>query len=67
MQLCDRTWKHLDYPDPLLTQEIPNLDDAALICDVGVDGKVGIHKPHLVLKALCHSLDHVLQNQPIEY
>lgn len=67
MQLCDHTWKHLDYPDALLTQEVPNLNDAALVCDVGVDGKMGIHKPHLVLKALCHSLNHVLQNQPMEY
>ena len=55
------TWKHLDYSDPLLTKEISDLNVGAIICDVGVDGEMGIYKPHLVLKAFGHTLDHVLQ------
>ena len=55
------TWKHVDDPDTLLAQEIPDLNACAFLSDVGIDGEMGVYKPHLVFKALCHTLDHVLQ------
>ena len=55
------TWKHLYYPDTLLAQEIPDLNYCAIFRDVCIDGEVSIHKPHLVLKTLGDTLDHVLQ------
>ena len=54
-------WKHLDNARPFLAQEVSDLYPCALVLNGGVDGEVGIHQPHLVLKAACHPLDEVLR------
>ena len=56
------TLKELDTADLLLAQEVANFDNLLAIdlCVGHVDGKVGIAEAHLVLVALGHTSDHVL-------
>lgn len=51
---------HVDTADDTLAQEVTDLDERAALADGGVDRKVSVHKSHLVLVALDHTLDHVL-------
>ena len=52
----------MDNPRPLLTQKVSDFYPLALVLDCGIDGEVGIHQSHLVLKAASHSLDKVLHS-----
>ncbi|GFE53806.1 hypothetical protein protein [Babesia ovis] len=54
------TGQHLDDPDTLLAKEVTDLDGLAVISDVGVDGKVRVDEPHLVLVLLGDTSDHVV-------
>ena len=58
-----RTGQHVDDADALLAQEVADLDLRSVVLDVGVDGEVGIHQPHLVLKAQRHALYQILRGQ----
>ena len=53
--LNDATFLHRDAPSELLPNEVTDLKDSVLaggtISNVVVDGKMGIHKLHLVLRA----------------
>ena len=55
--LDDATFLHRDAPSELLPNEVTDLKDSVLaggtISDVVVDGKMGIHKLHLVLRGEC--------------
>ncbi|GBE59607.1 membrane protein, putative [Babesia ovata] len=53
-------WQHLDNPDALLSQEVPDFNRLSVISDVRVDGKVRVYKPHLVLVLLGDTRDHVV-------
>lgn len=59
-QANSHTWQHVHYSYALLAQEVANLHQLAAILNVYIDGKVGVHKPHFVLKARLHALDQVL-------
>ena len=52
--------QHAHRAHPLLAQEVADLDQLAALLDVDVDGEVGVHQAHLVLKTLGDALDEVL-------
>lgn len=51
---------HVHSPQDLLTEEITDLDQPAVVGGGDVDGEVSVDGPHLVLVAGRHALDHVL-------
>ena len=44
----------------LLAEKVPDFDVILVVSDAGVDGEMGIHKPHLVPVALGHTGDQVV-------
>ena len=44
----------------LLAEKVPDFDVVLVVSDAGVDGEMGIHKPHLVPVALGHTGDQVV-------
>ncbi|GIX65962.1 spectrin beta chain, non-erythrocytic 5 [Babesia caballi] len=54
------TRQNLDHPDALLAEEVTDFNGLPVVSDVGVDGKVRVHEPHLVLVLLGHTGDHVV-------
>ena len=47
----------------LLSQEVSDLNLLVVILNVGIDREVGIDQAHLVCKAICDSLEQILQQQ----
>jgi len=56
----DNTIKHIDMPDELLAQKVPNLNFLPAILDNAVDGEMGINRTHLVAEALGDTSNHIL-------
>jgi hypothetical protein len=44
----------------LLAEKVPDFDVVLVVSDAGVDGEMGIHKPHLVPVALGHTGDQIV-------
>lgn len=52
--------KHVHHTHALLAQEVTDLHNLSLLLNVNVDGEMCVHQTHLVLEALGHSCDKVL-------
>jgi len=59
------TWEHLRDAYTLLAEEVADLNALALLDDVDVNGEMGVHQPHLVLKALVHKVTQAVSAQKI--
>ena len=51
----------MDCAHAPFAEEVADLDFLPVFLDVGVDGKVCIHQPHLILEAVHDALDQVLR------
>ncbi len=64
--LDNATFLHRDAPSELLPNEVTDLKDSVLaggtISDIVVDGKMGIHKLHLVLQRIVSDAEHIGKN-----